>query len=223
VADPSELDKRSPGELISATLVVGESDALLKDIKVTGKAPVDPKIGLSGAPRLQPGDTIPEAEFVDDGGRTQRTADWHGSLVLVTFIYTRCPLPDFCPRIEREFLQVQAAVEADPRLRGRTRLVAVSFDPEHDTPVVLRRHAADIGALPQTWRFLTGDAEQIERFAAQFGVSVIRNPEDAKDITHNLRTALVGPDGAVLEIWSGGETTADRLVARLRRAAGDRS
>jgi protein SCO1/2 len=222
VADPAELDRRRPGELISATLVVREADAVLKDIKVTGRAPVDPKMGRDATPMLGPGDPVPDAEFVDDSGRPQRTADWRGSLVLVTFIYTRCPVPDFCPRIERQFLDIQEAIEDDPQLRGRTRLVTISFDPAHDTPVVLRRHAADIGALPQTWRFLTGDVDRIESFAARFGVTVIRNPEDERDITHNLRTALIGADGTILEMWSGAEATPGEIVARLRRAAADR-
>lgn len=221
VADKAELERRSPGELITATLVVRDSGWQLEDIKVTGRAPVNPKIGRGVTPVLGPGDEAPDAEFVDDMGRTRRLSDWRGSLVLVTFIYTRCPLPDFCPRVERHFLDIQKTIEADPQLRGRVRLAAISFDPAHDTPVVLRRHASDIGALPQTWRFLTGEADHIEQFAANFGVTVIRNPEDEKDITHNLRTILVGGDGRILEIWSGGDWTPAQVTARLQQAAAD--
>jgi protein SCO1/2 len=123
--------------------------------------------------------------------------------------------------MERHFLEIQTAIEADPRLRGRTRLAAISFDPAHDTPVVLRKHAAAVGALPQTWRFLTGEVDRIEDFAADFGVTVIRNPSDEKDIAHNLRTVLIGGDGTILEIWSGGDWTPAEVTARLRQAAAD--
>jgi protein SCO1/2 len=219
LADESELERRSAGELITATLVVRDDGSEIRDIKVTGRAPVDPKVGRASIAVLNPGEEVPEAEFVDDTGRPRRLSDFRGSLVLLTFIYTRCPLPDFCPRMERHFLDIQRAVEDDPGLRGRVRLLAVSFDPAYDTPKVLRERAAAIGALPQTWTYLTGDSNRIEDFAANFGVTVIRNPEDELDIRHNLRTVLIGADGKVLESWSGGDWTPQQAVERLRQAA----
>jgi protein SCO1/2 len=219
VADQSELDRRSAGELITATLVVRDNHAELKDIRVTGRAAVDPKVNRSLIPTLNAGEEVPDTELVDDMGRPRRLSDWQGSLVLVTFIYTRCPLPDFCPRMERHFLEIQRAVESDPGLRGRVRLLTVSFDPVHDTPEVLRKRAADIGALPQTWSYVTGDVDRVEDFAANFGVTVIRNPADERDISHNLRTILIGPDRRIVETWSGGDWTPAQAVERLREAA----
>jgi protein SCO1 len=219
VADPADVDRHKPGELIAATLVVRESDSEIKDISVTGSAPIDAAVARSSTtPILAPGDLVPEGDFVDETGRPRHLSEWRGSPVLLTFVYTRCPLPDFCPRMERNFLAVQQRLH-DSGLAGRARLIAVSVDPAYDTPAVLRKHATAIGADPAVWHFLTGDPNTIERFAAQFGVSVIRNPADARDITHNLRTALVDPDGKLVEILSGSQWTPEEAFAAIRRVS----
>ena len=93
--------------------------------------------------------------------------------MVVTFIYTRCPLPTFCPLMDRHFATIQTAIKGDPALKN-VRLVSVSFDPATDTPPVLKKHAAELNADPARWTFLTGDRDDIDRFAARFGVSVAR-------------------------------------------------
>jgi protein SCO1/2 len=96
----------------------------------------------------------------------------------------------------------------------RAALLAVSFDPKYDTPDVLKKHATAIGADESLWRFFTGEIEALEGFAARFGVSIIRNPADERDITHNLRTAVIAPDGTIASIFSGnGWTPAEALEA----------
>jgi protein SCO1 len=94
----------------------------------------------------------------------------------------------------------------------------VSFDPENDTPAALRAHAARFDRNATAWRFATAPAPDVDRFAARFGVSVIREPDGT--ITHNLRTAVFGPDGRVTAIWSGSDWTASDLVNALRSALG---
>jgi protein SCO1/2 len=98
-------------------------------------------------------------------------------------------------------------------------LVSVSFDPEFDTPAVLRAHAARRKADPGVWTFLTGDRVPIERFAGRFGVSTMRTPPEANEVTHNLRTGLIGRDGRLARIYSGNEWTPSVVLADLRRAA----
>lgn len=119
--------------------------------------------------------------------------------------------------MDRRFAEVQRAVAADATLRGRVRLLSVSFDPDGDTTAVLAAHAARAGA-GSTWGFATAPREVVDRFAAAFGVNVIREADGT--ITHNLRTAVVGPDGRVVAIHSGNDWTADAVLVDLRRALG---
>ncbi|MGE5815995.1 MAG: SCO family protein [Acidobacteriota bacterium] len=223
VADPADVERRKPGELISATLVVRDLDSEVKDIIVTGSAPVDATVARNATtPVLAPGELVPEGDLVDEDGRPRHLSEWRGSVVLLTFLYTRCPLPDFCPRMERNYSAVQQQLRQSG-MTAHARLIAVSFDPAYDTPDVLKKHAAAIGADPALWEYLTGDVNSVERFAAQFGVSIIRNPADVRDITHNLRTAVIAPDGKLVEILSGNEWTPAEAVAAIRRAYPSRS
>lgn len=220
VVDPGEIDRRAVGELITATLVVQEYETRLRDITVTGKAPVEAAITRnSTTPVLEAGEPVPDAVFTDQDGRPRRISEFRGSGLVLTFIYTRCPLPDFCPRLERNLRDAQDRIATDARLRGNVRLVAVTFDPGHDTPAVLKKRATDIGVDPVVWTYLTGDADAIEEFAARFGVTIIRNPGDEQDIRHNLRTALVAPDGTLVDVISGSDWKAEDALASLERAS----
>jgi protein SCO1/2 len=111
---------------------------------------------------------------------------------------------------------IQKAGAADPKLAGKFRLVSVSFDPEYDTPAVLKAHAKKLGADESQWTFLTADRITVERFAAKFGVGIVR--EGPGDITHNLRTALIGADGKVLMIYPGTEWSTTTALTDLREA-----
>lgn len=216
-ADPGEIDRRRAGELVTATLVVRDLDSSLKDIRVTGTAPVDPQVARNATvPVLAAGDAVPEGDFQDQDGRASHLSQWRGSVVVLTFIYTRCPLPDFCPRMERNFLSLQKQLR-ESGLAEHVTLLAVSFDPSYDTPQVLKKRATAIGADAALWRYLTGDVNTIERFAAQFGVTVIRNPADPRDITHNLRTAIVDPGGRLVDVLSGNQWTPDDVLAVIRK------
>jgi protein SCO1/2 len=217
VADPADLDRHKPGELIAATLVVRDLDSEIRNITVTGSAPVD-VAAVRGAttPVLAPGELVPEGDLVDEEGQPRHLSQWRGSVVLLTFLYTRCPLPDFCPRLERNYLAVQQQLK-DSGMTAHARLIAVSFDPAYDTPEVLKKHAAAIGADPAVWQYLTGDPNSVERFAAQFGMAIMRNPSDARDITHNLRTAIIAPDGKLVDILSGNGWTPADAIAAMRR------
>lgn len=224
VKDAALLSGLQRGDLIRATLHVAETDAWLSTIEKTGHAEVtpEPEPGTdpakpAGGPTtlLEPGQPVPETTLTDQDGKPFSIADARGKAVALTFIYTRCPLPTFCPLMDRHFAAAQRLIENRPDLRGRARLVSVSFDPTYDTPTVLREHAARVGAKPDAWRFVTADVDVIDGFALAFGVSVIRDEKDAANIVHNLRTAVVGPDGRVRTILSGGDWTPEQLVREL--------
>lgn len=219
VADRASIVERRPGDLISATLVVEAERSYLEGVTRTGSAPLPGEAPArpvaEGVQIVGPGDPVPTVALTNQFGQPISLADWRGAAGVVTFIYTRCPLPDFCPLMDRRFAEIQAAAEADPALAGRVRLLSVSFDPEYDTPAVLAAHATRLGAR-KGWHFATAPAAIVDRFAAEFGVNVIRETDGT--ITHNLRTVVVGPDGAVAAAYSGNEWTADALVGDVRKA-----
>ena len=222
VADRTTIRDRRPGDLIGATLVVDAGRSHLEDVQWRGRAPLDDsalaKPSAEGVHFLAPGDPAPAAGLVSHRGGSVSLPDWRGAAVVVTFIYTGCPLPDFCPLLDRRFAALQDAAAADPALVGRVRLLSVSFDPDADTPEALAAHAAKVGARGD-WHFATAPRDTVDRFAAAFGVTVIREAD--RTITHNLRTAVIGPDGRVAVLRSGNDWTADDVLADLRQALGE--
>ena len=219
VRDARLLDERVAGDLITATLVVDGGDAYLADVKRTGhSAVIDPPAAFPRMDLLAPGELVPDLRMTDEAASPRTLADWRGRVVAVTFMYTRCPVPDFCPRMDQHFATVQRAVAADQALRDRVRLLSVSLDPEFDTPELLAAHARRAGADPEIWRFVTGERDAISSFASRFGISTMRETPDVQNITHNLRTAVLGSDGRVERFFSGNEWTPAELLDALKTA-----
>jgi protein SCO1/2 len=221
VRDAKEFADLKPGDLITSTLVVVSNDAYLKDVKKVGEAPLatsasSSPAASSGFELLKPGESIPDAPFIDQEGRKTSLAALRGSTVVLTFIYTQCPIPTFCPLMDRHFVTIQERIKADPDL-ARVYLATVSFDPVTDTPPVLKKHAERLGADTTRWTFLTGDRDEIDRFASRFGVTIARDLKDPLNITHNLRTAIVDPEGKLVKIYTGNEWTPDQVLADLKK------
>jgi protein SCO1/2 len=220
VADPGEMQGRVPGDLVRATLVVRETEAYLSRVERVGHSPLtEGDEPAAASPIAMPGDLAPDVRFVDQDGHERRLSDFRGSVVAVTFIYTRCPVPTFCPLMDRNFAAVQRELAATARPDRRAHLLSVSFDPEFDTPAVLGAHAARAGADKNRWSFVTGARTELEPFAKAFGVTMIRSDADEIEIIHNLRTAVIDPQGRIVTIFSGNEWTPTDLV-RAMRAAG---
>jgi protein SCO1 len=221
VRSPRLLEGRVPGDLVRATLVVDDTEAYLTSVERVGHVPLteDEIPKGSDAPVAMPGDEAPDVRFVDQAGQQRRLSDWRGSVVAVTFIYTRCPVPNFCPLMDRHFAAVQRELAATDPPGRRAHLVSVSFDPAFDTPAVLNAHARRVGANPDRWSFVTARPEDLEPFAKRFGVTMIRSDADELEIIHNLRTAVIDPQGRIVTIFSGNEWTPVDLL-RAMRAAG---
>jgi protein SCO1/2 len=223
VLDAKALEGLAPGDLINAKLVVLANGAHLNDIKKVGSAPLEkppadvpnPPTASSGFELLRPGEPVPDGKFVDQDAKPRRFSGFKGAPAVMTFIYTRCPLPTFCPLMDRHFASLQKSLAADPALK-KVHLVTVSFDPTTDTPAVLKKHAKSLDADLTRWTFLTGDRDDVDQFAARFGVTVGRALNDARDITHNLRTALIGADGTLVKVYTGNEWTPDQILADLK-------
>ena len=227
VREPNLLKGLVPGDVIAARLVIVSNDAYLTEVKKVGEAPLDKPRAEAPAPPassafelLKPGQAVPDATFVDQDEKRRTFGSFAGEPVVVSFTYTNCPLPTFCPLIDRHFATLQQRLREDPTLNGRVRLISVSFDPATDTPAVLKNHARILQADPKVWTFLTGKRDDVERFAARFGVSIARAPNDARDITHNLRTAIVGADGRLVKVYTGNEWTPDQVIADLHGIRG---
>lgn len=222
VREARQLEGVAPGDLINAKLIVLSNDAYLTDVKKVGQAPLAKAPEAAAAPAassgfelLKPGEAVPDGAFVDQDGKKRTFQSFKGSPTLVTFIYTKCPLPTFCPLMDRHFAAIQKRLKDDPALRGKVRLVSVSFDPIVDTPPVLKAHAKQLEADTRVWTFLTGDRDEIDKFASRFGVSVARSQGDQRDITHNLRTAIVDAEGRLVKIYIGNEWTPDQAITDL--------
>jgi protein SCO1/2 len=135
----------------------------------------------------------------------------------MTFIYTRCPLPEFCPTLERRFAAVMRRVATDPALAG-ARLVSVSIDPDYDRPPVLAAHAASLQADTRVWRLVTGDREAIERFGERFGLTLVRGNGTPGELVHSMKTVVVDPNLRLLRVFDGSEWTVEALIAALGEA-----
>jgi len=218
VKDPRLLDGREPGDLVQATLVVRDANAYLSSVSRTGHAPLTEAPPAPRMDLLEPGQPVPDVDLTDEAGGRHRLSEWRGRILAVTFIYTRCPLPDFCPRIDQRFKTVQDEILADAAARDRYTLLSVSFDPAFDTPPVLAAHARQVGADPRVWRFVTGDRDAVAALASRFGTAIIREGSGADSITHSLRTAVIGSDGTLRTVLQGTEWTAAELLRALRQA-----
>lgn len=218
VNDAKLLDCCEPGDLVKARLVVKDATGYLSAIERTGHAPLTERPPAPPMNILNPGEAVPDTQLIDEAGRPRRLSDWRGKVLAVTFTYTRCPLPDFCPRMDENFKKVQTSVLADAGLRDRVALLSVSFDPAFDTPAVLEAHARHAGADPRVWQFATGHQQDIDGFASRFGVSILREPSNPADITHNLRTAVIDSSGRLHTILNGTDWAPAELLAALRHA-----
>lgn len=219
VKDSRLLDGLAPGDLIAATLVLTAEESYLTGIRKTGsRRSGQPPAGEVAAPArvLEVGDTVPDITLTDEAGRPRALSSYRGTFTLLTFIYTRCPLPDYCPRMNAHFAAVQRAVKAQPILRRNVRLLSISFDPEYDSAAVLAAKAKEYGADPQIWHFVTAPRDRIDAFGEKLGLSVLREGPGGRDITHNLRTALLDRHGQLARTYNGKEWSPEAVVGDLQ-------
>jgi len=218
VRDPKLLEGLTPGDLIGATLVLTAEDHYLTGIRKTGRrAPGD-----ASAPPPEPADVlpvgapVPDITFTDEAGRPRPLSSYRGTYTLLTFIYLRCPLPDYCPRMNAHFAVVQRGVLADAALRQHVRLLSISFDPDFDTPARLGAKATEMGADPAVWHFVTAPRAAVDEFGGRLGLTVVREGAEGVNITHNLRTALLDRDGRLARTYNGKEWVPAEVIRDLQ-------
>ena len=215
--DPDVPPALAAGDRVRFILRVTSETSRAESFKVTGRDPSVAKVLATGATRvasrLKKGDMIPPFTLTTAEDRPFTAADLAGHVTAVTFIFTRCPVPEFCPLVVKRFQQVQRVLENDASLAG-VRLLSVTLDPAFDTPQVLSAYASARGADPARWQLVTGSAEEIARVASAFSIHIERN---GVFIDHTLATAVIGRDGRVAEIWRGNGWTAAEVVETLQR------
>ena len=224
VKDAKEFETLASGDLISATLVVVANDAYLKSVKKVGTAPIERQAGDAnptalGVDLLKAGQPVPDVSFVDQDGKKFGLDAFHGSAIVVTFTYTTCPMPTFCPLMDKNFATIQAKLTAQGNAL-KAHLLTVTIDPQIDTPPVLKAHAHTLAADPKLWTFATGDRDELDQWASRFGVSVSRATNDPRDITHNLRTMIIDRQGNLVQTYSGNEWTPEQVLADIRVMVG---
>ena len=217
VKDEALIADKKPGDLVTATLVVGETQAYLTTLTTTGHAAVSEAAPPPPPDILTAGQAVKDAALVDQDNKPRAFSTFKGHRLAVTFIYTRCPLPDFCPLMDKHFAAIQKTIASTPALAD-VRLLTVTLDPEFDKPAILKAYARRRDADPAVWTFLTGEPAEVNQFTTQFGLYVEHNPQNAIDITHNLRTAVIDPEGRLITVHSGNSWTPAELVADLTAA-----
>jgi protein SCO1 len=213
------LNHLIPGDSISAEVVVVQSDAKsddavpdywLENVKVIAHSDAAAANSLH---MPAPGEDVPNFSFTNQSGKTISLKQYRGKVLLVTFIYTRCPFPDFCPRMSSNFAEIHKQLVTNAAL-ANTRLLSISFDPEHDTPKVLRDYGFSVGhthdpALFSRWEFAAPRAADLPRIADFFALTI--KPEGGT-ITHSLSTAVIGPDGKIVKWYHGSDWQPSDLI-----------
>ena len=213
--DKWAFDVLKPGQTIRATLVVAGDRAWLQGIVVTEdvKAP-----GASGpeAAASPLGKEVPDFSLINQDAKQIHLRQYRGKAVLLTFIYTRCPLPDYCPLMSRNFAQILQQIRHDNKLSSSTHLLSVSIDPEYDKPAVLRAYGREVAGNPPPfdhWEFASGAPEQVRKLAEFFG---LKYWTQGGQIVHALVTALIGPDGKVVKVYPGNDWQPADVIADLK-------
>jgi protein SCO1/2 len=213
VKNAKEMEGLAPRDSITADLIVQGDDYWLENIKVIQKSGAPPPT-KSEFHMPSPGEEVPNFKLVNQSNRHVSLAQYRGKLLILTFIYTRCPFPDFCPRVTGQFAELNHQLAADPKLYARTHLLSISFDPKFDTPKVLTDYGHQwAGKQPgvfEHWEFAVASAAELPEMAKFFGLTVI--PDKGDIITHSLSTAVIGPDGKIFRWYHGSDWQASDLL-----------
>jgi protein SCO1/2 len=225
VVDPAAVQEMHPGDTIAATLLADgtKDDATnlrLADVVVLTEAQADyvPKVQYH-VPAA--GEAVPDFKLLNQSGKMIGLKQFHGKVLLLTFIYTRCPLADYCPRMSRNFAEIDKDLAADPKLYAKTHLLSVSFDPTYDTPKVLKSYGGAytgkyVNETFAHWDFAAPPVDELKRMEQYFDVGVTPGP--GTTLQHSLSTVVVGEDGKVVAFWPTNDWSVDEVLAKVKAA-----
>ncbi len=222
VKDVNVLQDLHPGDHMNGVLLVGGESTFLDQIVITAQAQPDYK------PQVQfhvpaPGDTVPDFRLTNQSGRQISFRQFRGKALLVTFIYTRCPLSDYCPRMSRNFAAIDKSLQSDPAIYRKTHLLSISFDPAYDSPAVLRSYGeAYTGNYTKEkfehWDFAAPSKTDLPKLLEFFDVGA--TPGENHTFTHSLSTAVIAPDGKVAQWYPTNDWKPEDVLNALKRVAG---
>ena len=220
VKDVSESEKAQPGDEISFTYKVAEYESWVEGIEPTGKtrelksptAPPDPTNKL-----LKVGDLFPDFRLSDENGSPVQLNDHRGQIVALTFIFTRCPVPEYCPAMMRNFSSVEKLLKTDPDVANKFKLLTVSFDSDYDTPEIMKAYGEQFGKSSKNWSLLTSpETKDIRSLGESVGLMFGKN--DSAIYTHNLRTVVIDAQGRIAKIFTDESWKPEELVAAIKLA-----
>jgi len=228
VVQPETISELHPGDVITARVVVdydaaGPMNPRLDQVVVVGQARPDTKPTVQyHVP--QAGDTVPDFKLLNQSGKTIHLAQFRGKVLLLTFIYTRCPLADFCPRMSANFSEIDKALAENKGLYAKTHLLSVSFDPKYDTPQVLRSYGgAHTGKFTEEdfrhWDFAAPSVDELPKVEQYFDVGVTGDSSDPTSIQHSLSTLVVGKDGKVIAWYPTNDWKPADVLKQVEQAA----
>jgi len=217
VASESDLDALTPDAQLTATLVVDGSHSWLEDIVIVQQSGTANMTAPGMTIEAKEGDAVPDFVLRNQDGKQIRFKDYRGKALLLTFIYTRCPLPEYCTLMSNNFAKIDRQLEQDPNLYAKTHLLSISIDPGYDTPQVLRSYGAAHTERYQDetfqhWEFASG--EQVKEAAQFFG---LRYFADQDQIIHGLRTVIITPEGKVAKVYTDNTWKPEEVVEELKR------
>jgi protein SCO1/2 len=212
--DTTILDKVTAGDQIKAEVVVDGDKYWLVNVIVTQHSTAPPAKPVATLHIPAPGDQVPNFHLINQDGKQISLNQYRGKTLILTFIYTRCPFPDFCPRVSHEFAGLDRQLHNDAKLYNKTHLLSISFDPAHDTPKVLREYGFSCAGSKQTaifnhWEFAVTPAKDLPEIANFFGLEY---NQDGALLTHSLSTAVIGPDGRIVKWYFGSDWQASDLL-----------
>jgi protein SCO1/2 len=218
VRNEADLQILEPEALVTATLVVDGSHSWLEELVITKQSGTGAT--TAGVAQAKEGDEVPNYTLRNQDNREIRITNYRGKALLLTFIYTRCPIPEYCTLMSNNFAQIDRELGNDAELYMKTHLLSISIDPANDTPPVLRSYGAAHTERYQNetfahWEFASGTMEQVKQIAEFFG---LRYYPQKDEIIHGLRTVIVNPEGKVAKVYSGNDWKPEEVVEELRKA-----
>lgn len=221
--DANELDGVVIDDIVTFDLNVSETESWIDNVEVVAhddrnaNAPQVPGFRLvRDVDPLEVGDLMPNFTFTNELGRAVSLSDHHGDAIAITFIFTRCPLPDFCPRMSSNMREAHAKLQAKSGDTNNWHLFSLTIDPEFDTPEVLKNYAESYAHDPEKWNYLRGSMMDTTAIGELFGLEFY-NPDGT--INHNLRTVVIDAEGRVHHIIIGNTWSPDELVEQVLQAA----
>ncbi len=215
------LNQLKLGDTITADVVVEPDKYWLENVKVTGhtQLPANEK-PAADFHMPNPGEEVPDFKLVNQSGQAISLDHYRGETLLLTLIYTRCPFPDYCPRVSHEFAKIDKQIQADPARYGKTHLLSISFDPTHDTPKVLRAYGFSCAgskdpALFKRWEFAAIPKPELPEFAHFFALTY---QDQGATIIHSLSTAVISGDGRIFKWYHGADWQASDLLQDVAAA-----